>query len=114
MVKKFKYLAMVLLVGTNLSAGADIYEKNCLPCHQELPTSLGEMFKKYLLIYSSEKFVKAGIKHYLRNPSETISVMGDLFINTYGIKRPTTLSDEELEQALDTYWEKYKVFGKLK
>jgi ActR/RegA family two-component response regulator len=72
------------------------------------------MFKEYLLIYSSEKFVKAGIKHYLRNPSKSISVMSDLFIDTYGIKKKTTLSPEELDEAIDIYWEKFKVFGRLK
>ncbi len=93
---------------------SDIFEQKCVPCHKTLPTSLGEMFKSYLLIYSSERFVKAGLKHYLHNPSKSISVMSDLFIDTYGIKKPTTLSDKELDEAIDIYWEKFKVFDKLK
>jgi len=107
-----KSLIAIILLST-LHA-ENIYEKNCIPCHKDLPTSLGQMFKEYLLIYSSEKFVKAGIKHYLRNPSKTISVMSDLFIDTYGIKEKTTLSPKELDEAVDIYWEKFKVFGKLK
>jgi len=95
-------------------SATDIYERRCVPCHKDLPTSLQQMFKKYLLIYSSEKFVKAGLKHYLRNPSKSISVMSELFIDTYGIKKKTILSPKELNEAIDIYWEKFKVFDKLK
>jgi hypothetical protein len=99
---------------SNLSAYENIYERKCVPCHRDLPTSLQEMFKGYLLVYSSEKFVKAGLKHYLRNPSRSISVMSDLFLDTYGVKKPTSLSAKELDRAIDIYWEKFKVFDKLK
>jgi len=106
--------ALLLLLLSNTLLADNIYERKCVPCHKDLPTSLGQMFKEYLLIYSSEKFVKAGLKHYLRNPSKSISVMSDLFIDTYGIKDKTTLSPEELDKAIDIYWEKFKVFDKLK
>ena len=106
-------ICIALLWGEAVSA-ENAYERNCIPCHKDLPTSLGQMFKEYLLIYSSEKFVKAGLKHYLRNPSKSISVMSDLFIDTYGIKNKTLLSPEELDEAIDIYWEKFKVFNKLK
>ncbi len=92
----------------------NIYEKNCIPCHKTLPTSLQQMFKEYLLVYSGEENVKAGLKHYLRYPSKSISVMSELFIDNYGIKKPTALTQKELDEAIDIYWEKYKVFGKLK
>jgi len=46
----------------SLAYGANVYERNCVPCHQNLPTSLEQMFKNYLLVYSSERFVKVGIK----------------------------------------------------
>jgi len=103
-----------MLLTVQLLYSQNIYEKNCVPCHKGLPTSLGEMFKGYLLIYSSEKFVKAGLKHYLKNPSRSISVMSELFLDTYGIKEKTALSPKELDEAIDIYWEKFKVFDKLK
>jgi hypothetical protein len=40
--------------------------------------------------------------------------MSDLFIDTYGIKKPTRLNKEELDEAIDIYWDKFKVFNKLK
>ena len=113
MAQLIRTIVMITMLFGSLHA-ENIYEKKCVPCHKDLPTSLGQMFKEYLLIYSSEKFVKAGIKHYLRNPSKTISVMSDLFIDTYGIKQKTTLSPKELDEAVDIYWEKFKVFDKLK
>ena len=91
----------------------DTFEKNCVVCHKKLPATLQEMFKHYLLVYSSENNVKAGIKHYLKYPSKDISTMSDLFIDTYDIKEKTTLKDKELDEAINIYWEKFKVFGKL-
>ena len=106
-----------ILIIVCLASGAyaeDAFERNCVACHQELPASLQEMFKRYLLVYSSETNVKAGIKHYLKYPSKDISAMSDLFVDTTGIKKKTILNQKELDQAIDIYWEKYKVFGKLK
>jgi len=40
--------------------------------------------------------------------------MSDLFLDTYGIKEKTTLSESEIDEALDIYWDKFKVFNKLK
>ena len=102
----------ILLWGT-LNA-QDSFERHCIACHQTLPATLQEMFKRYLLTYSSENNVKAGIKHYLLYPSKDISAMSTLFVDTYGIKEKTKLSAQELDEAVDVYWEKYKVFDKLK
>jgi len=92
----------------------DIFERNCIPCHQELPASLQEMFKRYLLVYSSEINMKAGIKHFLLYPSKDISAMSDLFVDTVEMKKKTSLSPKELDEAVDIYWDTYKVFDKLK
>jgi len=110
MVKK---IALVLLLASACHS-QDAFERHCVKCHEELPASLQEMFKRYLLVYSSESNVKAGIKHYLRYPSKDISAMSDLFISSYGIKKKTTLREEELNEAVNIYWDKFKVFGKLK
>ena len=110
MVRKIVILLMLL---THLHA-SDAYERNCVGCHRDLPTSLQRMFMNYLLVYGGEKNMKAGLKHYLQYPSKHISVMSDLFIANYGIKSKTTLSSAELDEILDIYWDKFKVFDKLK
>ncbi len=92
----------------------NVYERNCTGCHKDLPTTLQQMFKEYLQTYSGEENVKAGLKHYLRYPSKSITVMSELFIDTYGIKKKSFLNDKELNEAVNIYWEKFKVFDKLK
>ena len=110
MVKKI-VLFLVLTLGV---FSQDAYERNCVACHKDLPTSLQQMFKLYLQTYSGEKNVKAGLKHYLHYPSKSISVMSELFISSYGIKKKSKLNKQELDEAIDIYWEKFKVFNKLK
>lgn len=108
-----KRIIVVILLFTGLFA-QDVYERHCVGCHEKLPTSLQRMFMNYLLVYGGEKNMKAGLKHYLLYPSKHISVMSDLFIENYGIKDKTNLSNDVLEKAIDIYWNKFKVFDKLK
>ena len=110
MVKK---IVLSILLVTGLFS-QDAYERNCVGCHKDLPTTLQQMFKEYLQMYSGEENVKAGLKHYLRYPSKSITVMSELFIDTYGIKKKSKLNKKELDEAIDIYWEKFKVFDKLK
>jgi len=108
-----KYLLFVIYLVSALNA-ENTYERSCVGCHKSLPTSLQSMFKRYLLVYGGEKNVKAGLKHYLKYPLREISVMSDLFIDTYGIKKKTILTDKQIDEALDIYWEKFKVIDNLK
>ena len=110
MVKKI-VLFIVLISGL---FSQDAYERNCVKCHKDLPTTLQQMFKEYLQTYSGEENVKAGLKHYLHYPSKSISVMSELFIDSYGIKKKSRLNEKELNEAIDIYWDKFKVFNKLK
>ena len=108
-----KVLIFIVLTAVTLHA-EDVYERNCIPCHKNLPTSLQQMFMVYLENYSGEKNVKTILKYYLNHPSKSLSVMSDLFIDSHGIKEPTKLNDKELDKAIDSYWKKFKVFDKLK
>ena len=104
-------LFIILITGV---FSQDAYERNCVECHKGLPTTLQQMFKEYLQMYSGEENVKAGLKHYLRYPSKSITVMSELFIDTYGIKKKSILNKKELDEAINIYWDKFKVFDKLK
>jgi len=109
--RKIILISVVFFTGLHAE---NIYDRKCVPCHRELPTSLQQMFMSYLSLYSGEKNVKAVLKYYLSYPSKGMSVMSDLFIDSYGIKDKTTLTKEELSEAVDIYWERFKVFDKLK
>lgn len=109
MVKKI--IIFVLLV---LSLDANIYEENCVKCHVKLPVSIDKYFYKYLLIYSGENDMKYAMINYLKVPLKETTVMSDSFISRFGVKKKTTLTEQQLQEAIDIYWEKYKVFGKLK
>lgn len=102
------WIAILSFAWTN-----NTYERNCLACHQDLPISLEKMFMKYLAVYGGEKNLKAGLKHYLQYPSTHLSVMSSLFLSIHKTKEKTSLRPKEIDKALDIYWEKYKVFGRL-
>ena len=58
--------------------------------------------------------MKYAIINYLKVPLKETTIMSDSFISRFGVKKKSTLNEVELKKAVDIYWEKYKVFGKLK
>lgn len=107
-------VVLISLVFLLSALHADIYQENCVSCHKRLPVSIDKYFYKYLLIYSGETDTKNAIINYLKVPVKETTVMSDSFISRFGVKKKTRLTEKELQEAVGTYWEKYKVFGKLK
>jgi hypothetical protein len=101
------------MLETAVAAGGGSFDRNCVPCHRKERVPLRQTFMNALLIYSGERNMKAGLKYFLRHPSRETSVMGREYFRTHRLKKPSTLSDPELEEALDEYWERYKVIGRL-
>ncbi len=108
-----KYMIAITAL-TIMLFGKNVYEKNCIQCHSELPMSLQGMFMEYLSVYSGEVNTKAALKHFLRHPRKDTSVMSELFLQNFSVKESLTISEEELDEAIDIYWDTYKVIGKLK
>ncbi len=109
-----KKLFTIFLLFLSTIVHASVYEKNCINCHKKIPVSIDKYFYRYLLKYSSETKVKNEIKIYIQKPSKEKTVMADAFINRFGIKQKTKLSEQQLNEAVNEYWEIYKIFGKLK
>ena len=115
MVKK---LFVILVIFSALLFAEDtveqnIYEKNCITCHKPLSIGLDKIFFRYLIKYSSELSVKSAMIDFLKDPNVQTSAMTDEQLRLLGVKLKTRLDDRELEEAIDIYWERYKIFGKL-
>ena len=113
MIKK----TVLICVTFTLFLGAEepnIYETNCIPCHRYQPASLEKLFMEYLKTYSGELSLKGALKAFLKKPIESDSLMNDKFIENFSVKDKTTLTDKELDEAIDTYWERYDIRKKLK
>ena len=115
MVKIILIFFITTLISLNAAKIDDtIYDTNCVRCHSKLPVAIDKYFYRYLLKYSSEKAVKEAMFDYMKNPSVEKTIMSESFITRFGIKKKTNLSDDKLMEALDIYWNEYKIFGKLK
>jgi hypothetical protein len=90
-----------------------VYSEHCLPCHKHLPYSLEKIYMLYLKTFSGELTFKASLKAFLKEPLEETSVMPDEWIENFSVKEKTILTDKELDEAIDTYWELYDVRKKL-
>ncbi len=110
MVRILVFVAIMLFS----SHANNAYERNCIKCHEVLPFSLQEIFMRYLAAYGGENNVKVGLDHYFKYPAKDISVMSVAFLNHYGIDHHSKINEKELKQAIDIYWQKHKVIGRLK
>lgn len=114
MVKVFLVLFLMIISLQATENEENIYESNCVKCHSKLPVTIDKYFYRYLLKYSSEKDVKKAMFDYMKNPTVEKTIMAESFITRFGIKKKTNLSDDKLMEAIDIYWNEYKVFDKLK
>ena len=112
MVRVVVFLCLVFVF--SFSNPKNIYEKNCVTCHNKIPVTIDKYFYRYLLEYSSEEDVKNAMFDFLKNPTKERSLMSESLIKRFGLKRKTRLSDDELKEALDIYWSEYNLFNKLK
>lgn len=107
-------LVIVFLFSVNIYAASTVYEKNCVRCHKKLEVGIDKFFYRYLLVYSSEKDTKEAIKQYILNPTKQKSLLADGLIRRFGLKKPTKLDEKQLDTAIDLYWKKYNLIGKLR
>ncbi|WP_456433636.1 hypothetical protein [Nitratifractor sp.] len=112
---KIVFLFLILAATlTAKSAEQNPFDRNCVPCHTSVGVSLRKTFMNALLVYSGKENMKAGLAYFLRYPRKDISVMGEKYFATHALKEPTTLDRRELEEALEIFWERYKVIGHLR
>jgi len=104
-----KILIFLLFVTTSLFA--DIFESNCVSCHAY--GQLNKFYSQYTLQYSSKEKTLQAMKEFLQNPSYEKSMMPRGFLNRFGLKEKTELTDDQLTQALQIYLERYSFSNKL-
>lgn len=109
MVKK---LLMICLL--NITLFGSVYSENCVSCHEKMPVKIDKFFYRYLLKYSSEENLKSALIDYLKSPTKEKTILQEGLQNRFGVKEKTLLNDTDLKEAVDEYWNIYKVFGKLK
>lgn len=115
MVKKIIIILILLhsMIFADNSIDQNIYERNCISCHKSIYVGLNKIFFRYLIKYSSELSVKSAMIDFLKDPNIQTSAMSAGQLRLLGVKLKTRLNDEELEEAINIYWEKFKIFNKL-
>ncbi|WP_418185456.1 hypothetical protein ACNSOS_00150 [Aliarcobacter vitoriensis] len=106
--------SLMLIFTFSFSNPKNIYERNCVTCHNRISVTIDKYFYRYLLEYSSEEEVKKAMFEFIKNPTKEKSLMSEALIKRFGLKKKTRLSDKELKEALDIYWDEYNLIGKLK
>jgi hypothetical protein len=107
------YIMVILIIFGGALHAEDVFDQECVQCHTAKKISLRKTFMNALLVYSGKENMKAGLKYYLRHPRRDSSVMSEVFLNKYGLIEPLRIDEKRLDEALDIYWRRYTVYGKL-
>lgn len=99
---------IILICLLSISLYSNIFDKNCISCHSST-IQLGMFMKRYTIKYSSESKIKDAIFKYLKVPTQNSSVMPFGFIRRWGVKDKSLLSDQELRDAINIYYERYNL-----
>jgi hypothetical protein len=108
--RNFKLGIILFILSQNMNANS--FEKNCQSCHMQ-QRQLKMFISRYTLQYSSERNIKNAIFEYLKNPSQEKSVMPMGFLNRFGIKEKSLLSNKELKKSIEQYYNIYNIKQKI-
>jgi len=97
-----------ILIFASILLYSDAFQSHCTTCHQ-MERQLQMFIYRYTLKHSSEKKIKSALFDYLKNPQAQNSVMPMGFINRWGVKKPSTLNDKTLKEAIDGYYQRYNL-----
>jgi hypothetical protein len=106
-------IALAIVLGSSFVQAENVFETECVKCHMQRKISLRKTFMNALLVYSGKENMKAGLKYYLKHPRRDSSVMSEEFLDKYGLIKPLRIDDKRLDEALEIYWNRYTVLGKL-
>ncbi len=112
--QRMRKVILAMLLTLSVEAYGNVYEEVCVQCHRYQPATLEKMFMLYLKTYSVELSFKVSLKEYLKHPTEKKSLIGSEFITNFSVKDPTQLTDKQLVEAIDTYWDLYNPKKNLK
>lgn len=101
-----RYFRILMILSALL--WGESYERDCKECHK-MEHQFQIFMHRYTLKYSSETRIKKALFDYLKNPQAQNSIMPMGFINRWGVKKPTTLDDKSLKEAIDAYYNQYNL-----
>ncbi len=107
-----KITLLLFMTLLSIQASTD-FQKYCITCHREEGIPTQELYKRYLIKYSSHTTIKDAMLKYLKNPTVETSIMPEPFINKFGLQQKTSLSDEALKRYIDELVKTYNLKDKL-
>lgn len=99
---------VLIIVIFSTTLHSDAFDKNCIECHQR-DRQLNMFINRYTLKYSSPRRIKEAIFRYIKNPTSKTSVMPRGFLNRWGLKKKSFLSDIEIKKSIDDYYKRYNI-----
>ncbi len=108
MVKKLLLLSILFT-----ALHANNFDQKCVACHAKLPISFDKFYMKYLIMFSSKKYIKEAMFSYLKDPMLNLTVLSKEEIQKMGLMPKLDISDEELKSLIDEYIKRYDVKKKL-
>ena len=106
-------IAISLMLVFSLHA-ASVFESRCIPCHQKKHLSLKAIYFNYILYHSSKRLTLQAMKSYLIHPDPKKSLLPYTLKKYYKGIYKHNFDQKTLKNALEEYWTRYTVIGKIR
>ncbi len=109
----FSLLAVVLNAQESSGKDDQQLQKECLQCHTEQQIPSDQIYRRYLMKYSTSERIQKAIFAYIKNPDQKHSIMPPQFFLKFPMKEATTLNDDELNKMIVRYLDAFDVKKKF-
>jgi len=94
-------------------SNSTILQNKCLSCHKsgQIPDEL--IYRRYLMVYSTQERMENAIFVYMKNPNKKNSVMHHPFFFKFPMKKKSNLDDETLRKMINAYLVKFDIKSKF-
>ncbi len=105
---------VLFLILTITMYASSLFESKCMPCHQKKHLSLKAIYFNYILYHSSKRLTLQAMQEYLIHPDPKKSML------PYNLKKYNkgiykhNFDQKTLKKALEEYWTRYTVIGKIR
>ena len=102
---------MSICLSTVVFAGNIDLDKACLSCHQKQKIPSDLIYRRYLMMYSTDKAIATAMQLYLGNPKINNSIMPRQFFFKFSMK--DRLEMDSLSLYIEAYIKKFDIKKKL-
>ena len=104
---------MISILFLSTQAKVNTLQETCLSCHQAQQVPSKMIYKRYLMQYSTDRYMEEAMFVYLKNPNKEHSIMPKAFFLKFPMKERMMKDEVDLRKDIEKYLDYFDLKKKL-